>query len=282
MADTIKLPGIGETKKRTVYIAGGVLVVAVGVYYWRNRGSTAATDTTGTTDTTSMSDQIDPATGYVYGSAEDQSALIGQQQYGAVGSGGGTSGGSVLPETPTGFTNNAQWSDSVEDYLANTVGMDATTVQAALGKYITGGQATAAQEAIIDQGIAHAGYPPVSGVNGYPPSIRTAPATSPPPTASKPTPKLATPHIYVEKTGKTGDLDVHWNPVAHAGFYLVSGSHGGQYKVSATQHPNFLLKAGSSMHVTAYPTGYSNTGQRVKYVPYLASSPSNTLTARKR
>jgi len=278
MAEDVKIPGIGPVKKKTVYIVGAVFIVAVGVYYYRSRNAAAAVDTTATdtTDTT----QIDPATGYAYGTVEDQAALASQQQYNSVGSGAGTSDSAPLPATPTGFTSNAQWTQAAEEYLSETVGLDSTQVQAALGKYITGGAASTAQATIIEQAIAAEGYPPIAGPNGYPPSVRTA-AVIPTPTPTKPLDQLGTPHIYVTAKGKTGDLRIHWNAIPHAGFYLVSGSNFKTTRVTGNQHPNILIKPPSSVHVKAYPVGYSNTGQRVKYVPYLASDSSNTLTARK-
>jgi len=179
MADTVNIPGMGAQKKTTVYIAGGIGVVIVGVVWYRSRNTATSTTTSTPVDTT----QIDPATGYAYGSAEDAAALAAQSSY--ISAGGSSGGGSSYysgGQQPTGFVSDAQWAQAAEDYLGNTVGSDLPTVSAALGKYITGGSVTDDQHSIINQAIAFQGYPPVPGPDGYPPSVRTVAAT--PPTAT--------------------------------------------------------------------------------------------------
>lgn len=167
MADTINVPGMGATKKTTVYVAGGIGVVIIGVVWYRSRSTASSTPV----DTT----QIDPATGYPYGSAEDAAALQSQSSYiSAGGSGTGSSDPYYGAQQPTGFTSNDQWAQAVEDYLGNTVGSDPNAVAAALGKYLVGRDVTDAERSIVEQGIGFKGYPPVSGPNGYPPSIRTS------------------------------------------------------------------------------------------------------------
>jgi hypothetical protein len=76
MADTVKLPGIGQVKKGYVIAGGVVVVVIVGYAYYRHSqdASTTATDPS----TTAADTNIDPATGYPYGSAEDEAALAAQ------------------------------------------------------------------------------------------------------------------------------------------------------------------------------------------------------------
>ena len=168
MADTINVPGMGATKKTTVYVAGAIGTVIIGVVWYRSRSTASSTPV----DT---STQIDPATGYAYGSAEDAAALQAQSSYiSPGGSGTGSSDPYYGAQQPTGFTSNSQWAQAAEDYLGNTVGSDTNAVSAALGKYLVGGDVTDAQRSIVEQAIAFQGYPPVSGPNGYPPSIRTS------------------------------------------------------------------------------------------------------------
>lgn len=180
-------------KKQTVYLAGGILLVVGGIAYYRSRQSTSAAASTAAS--TTAANNIDPATGYAYGSQEDQAALagmagtgssdsasyvggqiIGYDQYGnpiyGSGENGGGSGG-----VPGGFTNNAQWAQAAEQYMGST---GADSIAAALGKYITGQTVTADQTTIIQEAIAAEGYPPVAGTDGYPPSLRTV-ATAPAP-----------------------------------------------------------------------------------------------------
>lgn len=174
------------------------------------------------------SDQIDPATGFPYGSAEDAAALTAQAGYNSPIGGLGYSDTSYLyggypgypasgvPPAAGGFTSNAQWAQYAENYLITTGGADANTVGNALGKYITGGTIDDSQMSIIDQAIAFAGYPPVSGPEGYPPSIRTA-ATTPPPTGSG---TVAVPNVVGRTAGdahnlivaaKLTPIDANWN-----------------------------------------------------------------------
>ena len=68
---TIKLPAVGEVKKKTALIVGGSAIVIGGVVYIRNRKAASASDS-GTSTDTSASNQsgtdsgIDPATGIPY------------------------------------------------------------------------------------------------------------------------------------------------------------------------------------------------------------------------
>lgn len=200
------MPGdqvLGMPKKQALLLGGGAVVV-LGFAYMRYRSqqqqqaaaqaAVAAQTATGTGNGTS--DQIDPATGFPYGSAEDAAALTAQASYNSPYGGLGYSdtsylyggepyypGSSGYP-TAGGYTSNSQWSQAAQSYLSGTVGTDAGTVSTALGLYITGQEMSSAQQAIVEQAIAFVGYPPVAGPDGYPPSIRTAPPTSttPPPT----------------------------------------------------------------------------------------------------
>jgi PASTA domain-containing protein len=177
------------------------------------------------------SDQIDPATGFPYGSIEDASALTAQAGYNSPIGGlgysdtsylyGGNPGypGSGIPITG-GYTSNAQWSQAAENYLVQTVGADPNTVGNALGKYITGGTVDDAQTAIINQAIAFNGYPPVSGPEGYPPSIRTGSPTPTTPPPSNGSGTVAVPNTVGQTAGNAHNLivaakltpiDVNWD-----------------------------------------------------------------------
>lgn len=143
----------------------------------------------------------DPATGRTYG--DEQSGAYGTAAYGAYSQGAGLNGNDAYPwdgttgnpndpysmdpstnstygdegySTGTGvgqeFLTNGSWVQYAENYLTSTVGLSAGTVSSALGKYIAGQAVDSAQQDIINQAVAVAGYPPVSGAGGYPPSIR--------------------------------------------------------------------------------------------------------------
>jgi hypothetical protein len=159
----IKVPGVGATPKKYVYAGLGVVAIAAGIYYYRKRNATATVDP-------NAGAEIDAATGYPTGSAQDLAALNQQAATGASGMGGTTPTATV--PGPTAFVDNPQWSQAAQDYLVNSVGLDGPTVSAALGVYLAGDYATAAQKTIIEQAEAHEGKPPVAGPNGYPPAIK--------------------------------------------------------------------------------------------------------------
>jgi hypothetical protein len=173
MPDTITLPGVGTQPKKTVYIAvAGVVVLGLVGYYRRKKAAAAAPATTAS--------QIDPATGFAYGSAEDAAALSSQAAYQTpVGGGGGgldfssgtalTSGGVAVSTT---YADNGAWERAAVDFLVGTIGLAPSAVSGALGKYLAGQGVTAAEQDIIHQAIAAIPGPPQAGTNGYPPSIR--------------------------------------------------------------------------------------------------------------
>jgi hypothetical protein len=177
----VKTP-FGEMNKKTVAIAGVGGVVIIGIVYYRskqtaaaNAAATAAAANSAANATGTANTQIDPATGYPYGSAEDEAALSQQQGinytgYGFGGgggySGGGGSGGNPGPP----FTSNAAWASYCEQSMGST-GSDA--IAAALGHYLVGVPLATGESTIVDQAIAIGGYPPVAGPNGYPPAFKT-------------------------------------------------------------------------------------------------------------
>jgi len=168
---TIKTP-LGVFEKKTVAIVGGIVVGLAVVVWYRNKNAKPDPSLAGTSE-------INPATGYPYGSAEDAAALTAQNQYqfpsGSGGGGGGGGGG-------TQFTDNAQWTQYVITYMNdNDLVDDVSPLAAALGKYIAGQPVDAVQTSLIQQAIAIAGKPPLAGPSGYPPSINTEAVVQPPP-----------------------------------------------------------------------------------------------------
>lgn len=227
MADTVKIGG-QHYPKMAVYGGVGVVLIAA-VMYYRNKQSQAATAAANQAAVTQAgSSEIDPATGYPYGSAEDAAALSSQSsyqyadtssQYGYYGDGVSGTGLTDYPYTtnePGAFTSNAQWAQYVEQYLENNMGADPTTVGNAVGKYITGQPLTTdTMISIIQSAIAIGGYPPVAGTNGNPPGYATSPTTPATPT---PTPTSTngyhTPGSISNLQGKvSGTTGVFtWNP----------------------------------------------------------------------
>lgn len=178
MSETVHVPGVGATKKKVViYVAAGA-VLLLGVYWYRSRGAAGDTGEEGTSGT------IDPATGYVYGSAEDAAALAEQASYISAAGESSVGVGSELGSTSTTlagpvFSDNHAWSQYASEYLVNVNNKNAAQVSAAMGAYLSGDDVDDAGKSLIEQAIAYAGRPPVAGVGGYPPSIKltAAPAT---------------------------------------------------------------------------------------------------------
>jgi hypothetical protein len=176
---TVKTP-FGEMKKKTAAIAGIGGIAIIGIIYYKNKqtqaanaAATAAAANSAANQTGTNNTQIDPATGFPYGSAEDEQALAAQQgiQYtpwGGYGGGGGGGGGGGNPGPP--FTSNAAWASYCEQSMGST-GADA--IAAALGHYLVGVPLATGENTIVDQAIAIGGYPPVAGPNGYPPAFKT-------------------------------------------------------------------------------------------------------------
>lgn len=172
---TIHTP-VGTVQKKTAVFLGGSVAVLVGIIWYRQKKLAEATPTT-------TQAEIDPATGYPYGSPEDAAALADQNGYVSppANSGGG---GSSIPNSNVGYTSNSQWQQAVIETMTNNGTLsDPTAMSAALGKYLTGAYVApddATSNSLIQQAIAAEGYPPVAGSNGYPPSInRNAPAGPP-------------------------------------------------------------------------------------------------------
>lgn len=212
MDGNVKVPIIGSQKKKYVYIGGGLIAVIFGYAAYRAHQARLAATTTTTTQ-----GEIDPSTGFVYGTPEDAQALAALQAYqtpsaNTPGGGGDVGTGSTIIQ----FVSNAQWSQAAHDFLVNTAGLDAPTVSAALGKYLTGSPVTEAQHSIAEQAIAAEGLPPVSGTDGFPPSIRTgAPVTNPPPAVRLKAPRL----IVGSKAAHSAVL--HWAPIPGATAYHI-------------------------------------------------------------
>lgn len=197
----------GSKVKRGYVIAGGVVVVAAVFYGWRKNKQGAASNTSapstssaptagsgggsyppdGTTGNPSDPYSTDPSSGMTYGDEGQFSTAYGSgfgsgyggyDPYSGYGSGGGFYPGSTggIPA----YTTNGQWSQAAEDYLVQTVGGNANTIAAALGKYVNGQALTSDQMSVIEQAIAFVGYPPQNGPEGYPPHMKSQ-ATPPPP-----------------------------------------------------------------------------------------------------
>lgn len=232
---TINTP-IGTVPKKTALILAGGAVMIAGIIFYRQK-QMAADSTPAVTD-----GEINPATGYVYGSPEDAAALASQNSYVSPPANSGGGGGSSIPNSNVGYTSNGQWTQATIELMTNNGSIsDPSALSAALGKYVTGAYVAsddANTNSLIQQAIAVNGYPPIAGPTGYPPSINRTPPTSggttppPPPSGNtnpppKPTPKPAPkpapkPKYKAKYTVRGGDN--LWNIAIH--FYGNGASYG--------------------------------------------------------
>jgi hypothetical protein len=168
---------------------GGIAVGGAGIaiyMYRKNKKQQAAAATAQQTSANAGVAGSNYAYGYGYGYGMGQQYSPYGYGYGAYGLGayGGGSGqygygyyGAGVPtQVQQQATTNAQWSQAAVSALTNA-GYDATTVLAALGIYLTGGNLTSDQASVINSAIAAEGYPPQPGASGYPPSLHTGGTT---------------------------------------------------------------------------------------------------------
>jgi hypothetical protein len=157
MAD--KIMGLSKPQLAIVGVGGAVTVFLV--FKHMQASSSAASNTSASSGATDGS--IDPATGYAYGSPEDQAALAEQQSGGI--SGVGASDGldsEYYPATATTSTSpqtNSQWAQTAQQDLVN-IGYDPETVAGAIGAYLGGIALTPTQVGIVQVALAEAGPPP--------------------------------------------------------------------------------------------------------------------------
>lgn len=149
-----------------IIIAGG----AGAILLWRHNAAKQATAAT------AGGKQIDPKTGYVAGSAQDEQALANGGYYGTgynphgggynpfpvrTGGGGGSTGGS----TGRTVTNNDEWFMHAKNVLPNG---HSRSVEEALSRVLGGLTVTWMQRALFLEAVGILGPPP----NGYPKPIK--------------------------------------------------------------------------------------------------------------
>jgi hypothetical protein len=267
---SVKLPGVGRVKKVYVVAGGAVVLVAAVVWYRKRKAASLAASSGGiTTDPAGNVGVLDPATGFVYGSAEDQSALAdlgtgtGNLTGGSGSAGGGdgssSGGGDIGTQVSTGppFTSNAAWTQYVTAYLVGTLGMDPGTVANDLGKYIAGQPVTQAErDGVIQPALAYGGPPPVAGANGFPPSISVTGSVS----GTGGTP--GAPTLSLGAVTDTAGV-VKWAAVSGATGYAWTASGPSYSKTGSGAGTSVSLsglKAGSSYTVAVHATNAAGAG----------------------
>ena len=241
---TVNTPFGTVQKKTALYVGGAVVILgAIVVYRQKKLG--------GGTSTTPTDGEIDPATGYPYGSPEDAAALAQQGSYVSPTTGGG--GSSTIPNSNVGYTTNAQWVQAVIDYMtSNDLVGDSSQLSSALGKYITGAYVApdGPEDSLIHQAIAVQGYPPVPGPAGYPPSInRNAPTTTPTPGSTKPGPITG---LHATKVGTTA-ITLAWNIAkGDKGYDIQWTEPNGSRRVNKSVDPTYTAGSLTKNHTYTF------------------------------
>jgi len=185
-----------------VWMWGLLLAGAYLVLHKRLGGGGQQTDSAGNVGT------IDPATGYVYGSTQDQAGLAAQRSTSTdnTSSSGATVGGQ--------YADNSSWGRAAVNYLVS-LGEDPTGANEAVQQYLSSQTLSPAQQAMINLAVQGIGAPPqLPGPTGTPPP----PINNPPSGvvyATNP------PSGFIVR-GKTGSsLTVVWNASSNATGYTV-------------------------------------------------------------
>lgn len=195
---TVKLPGFGPVSKKTLIIAGVVGGGVLAYLYIRRAQKASLGSGTAAASGTGTDPNLDPATGFDYGTPEDLAALQGGSQGFdpfALDSGlglGGAVGAAPAPPPVTGpapVTTNAEWEqEALGDLEAG--GVSQATISAAesgLPRYLAHLTLSDSQASAVQMAVGLAGPPP----SGGPFSIRRAPGPPPP----KPTDHVKVPDV---------------------------------------------------------------------------------------
>ena len=161
MAEVTGKKIMGLSKNQAIFVAIGGAATVFLVYRHYKNASAVVNDTSSTGTGTDTSSDIDPETGYAYGSTEDEEALAGLS-----GEASGDAYGTLTSEpyystvaTTQTPTTNAAWSQYVQQQLG-TIGYDPETVAGAIGAYLSQIPLTATQAGIVQVALAECGPPP--------------------------------------------------------------------------------------------------------------------------
>lgn len=243
------MPDLKSPQGKKILIGAGVVIIGGIAYYRYRQNKNASTSTT--------TAQIDPATGYPYGSPQDAQALADQgsyqtpQDYGygsGSGGGGGTGGGSS-----NNIVNNQQWYEAA---LGKVLG-PRKAVADALSKYLAGEKVSPQEKAYVEQAIAAENYPPNGGANGYPPHIREGGAPGPDRQLKAPVLRVGAHHPQL------GTVTLRWTGDPHASVYEVHSNTGRTWH---TKTRSINVPDAHSYYVTATHAGV-----------YIDSPPSNEV-----
>lgn len=189
------------------------IAIAAAILWYMNKGKGGGegapqTDPAGNVGT------INPQTGYVYGSTEDQSALgSGSGSIGSSSDVGSTGGSTVAGQ----YADNSAWAVAAINYLVS-IGVDATSANAAITQFLASQTLTTQQQADVNLAIQRLGAPPSPPEpGGAPPPVVNPPSTS--------TYATNPPTGFTTTSVGTTSVGLKWNKAVNAKAYTVWWGH---------------------------------------------------------
>jgi hypothetical protein len=190
--------------------AGVWIAIALVVFYYvsKKQGGGAGGQET---DPAGNVGQINPQTGYVYGSPQDRAAAGSAPS----GLGGGTEPGSTGGSTVSGqYADNNAWAVAAINYLVS-IGVDATSANTAVTQFLASQTLTPQQQGEINLVIQRLGAPP----SPPEPGGNTPPIVTPPTSATYAT---NPPSGFTTTTVTTSSIGTKWNATTNAASYTLS------------------------------------------------------------
>jgi hypothetical protein len=214
MAEETAAKGLDFLKQKIGPLPLGIwLLLGAGTWWYIQRQQSAATTSTAVqTDPAGNTGTIDPGTGYVYGTSEDQAALAADNS----GSAGTGSASSSSTSGAQGYADNNSWGIAAVNYLAG-LGIDATTANQAVQLYLSSQPLTTAQQGDVNLAIQALGPPPTlpGPVTSNPSPVTTKGGGKGGGTTRNPTPAVSAGRVV--STTPTGAV-VAWNATGATSF----------------------------------------------------------------
>jgi hypothetical protein len=195
------------------------LGAGIGIWWYLERqksSSSASQAANQQTDPAGNVGSIDPATGYVYGTPEDEAALASQNS-GSTGEGSGGTGSTSGGQT---YADNNAWGIAAVNYLVG-IGIDGTTANQAIELYLSSQALTSEQQGDVNLAIQSLGPPPSlpGPVSTNPPPVTTP---GPPGTGGSPVSTSAPAPTGLTVTSKTvNSVAIKWNASKGATGYHI-------------------------------------------------------------